>query len=235
VASLTTVQNAIPIAIPSISDRDVDAVTSAVRSGWISGRGKYVTIFEQEFGSWLDSKHVISCNSGTAALHLALVAAGIGPGDDVIIPALSMGAVSFAVAYTGAKIVLAESETDTWNMDTSKIEDKISPRTKAIIAMHTYGHPVDLNPLKELCDSKSINLVEDAAEAHGAEHQGRKVGTIGNIGCFSFFANKIITTGEGGAVTTDDPVLADRCRVLRDMAFSKDLAKKFLHEQIGFN
>jgi perosamine synthetase len=225
----------VPIGPPSLNDDDVKAVSSAVSSGWISGRGRYVTNFEQEYGAWLGIKNVISCTSGTTALHLALVALNVKQGDEVIIPAFSMGAVPFAVAYTGAKSVLVDSETKTWNMNPDEVERKLTSKTKAVIAMHTYGHMVDMGPLVDLCKRKGISLIEDAAEAHGAEYNGIKAGTIGDVNCFSFFANKIITTGEGGAVVTDHEEIAEKCRILRDMAFSNDLSKKFLHEYIGYN
>jgi perosamine synthetase len=225
----------VPIAVPDISEEDALAVYSAVKSGWISGRGKRVVDFEREFGSWLGIKHTIACSSGTSALHLALAAIGVGPKDEVVIPAFSMAAIPFAVAYTGAKIVLVDSEWATWNMDTSDLEEKITTNTRAIITMHTYGHPVKLDPVLDICRQKGIILIEDAAEAHGAEYRGKKVGTLGDIGCFSFFSNKIITTGEGGAVVTSNNEIAEMIRTLKDMAFSKDLSKKFLHDHIGFN
>lgn len=225
----------IPIAAPSINDEDVAAVSSAVSSGWISGRGKYVNDFELRFGHWLGSSNVVACSSGTSALHLGLLAAGVKRDDEVIIPTFSMGAIPFSVSYLGAKQVLVDSERETWNMDVSQISDRITSKTKAIVAMHTYGHPVNLAPLVKLCQEHGIKLIEDAAEAHGAEFEGKKVGTIGDIGCFSFFANKIITTGEGGAVITRSDADAEKCRSLRDMSFSKDPSQKFLHASIGFN
>jgi perosamine synthetase len=225
----------IPIAVPSINQEDVDIVSSAVASGWISGRGKNIVEFESEFSSWLGATNTITCSSGTSALHLALASLGIGPEVEVIIPAFSMGAVAFAVSYTGATIVLVDSESESWNIDPSLLEKKMTPRTRAVIAMHTYGHPANLDPIIKLCKEKGIALIEDAAEAHGAEYRGKKVGNFGKIGCFSFFSNKIITTGEGGAVVTSDEGIAERARVLRDMAFSRNPSKKFLHEFIGFN
>jgi len=225
----------IPIAVPSINEDDVSAVSAAVSSGWVSGRGRNIVEFEKEYSEWLGVKQTVTCSTGTSALHLALVSAGIGPGDEVVIPAFSMGAVAFAVSYTGAKIVLVDSELDSWNMDPMRLEEKITPKTKAIIAMHTYGHPVDMDPILEICARKGITLIEDAAEAHGSLYKGKRTATMGRIGCFSFFSNKIITTGEGGAVVTFDDQIAERARILRDMAFSKDASKKFLHEFVGFN
>lgn len=232
---MTVDQMKVPIASPSLNDNDVKAVASTVASGWVSGRGRYVTTFEQEFGAWLGIKNVISCTSGTSALHLALAALDLKQGDEVILPAFSMGAIPFAVAYTGADIILVDSELSTWNMNPSEVERKLTKNTKAVIAMHTYGHMVDMEPLLRLCKTNGAALIEDAAEAHGAECNGRKAGTLADVGCFSFFANKIITTGEGGAVTTENDRIAENCRIVRDMAFSRDPSKKFLHERIGFN
>jgi perosamine synthetase len=229
------VQTKIPIAEPKLDRHDAEIVSTAILSGWISGRGKYVVNFEEELANWLGCKNVISCSTGTAALHLALASLRLTKTDEVIIPAFSMGAIPFAVAYTGANILLADSEMQSWNVDPQQIEQALTKNTRAIIAMHTYGHPVDLDPILKLCQARGVALIEDAAEAHGAEYKGKKVGTIGNIGCFSFFANKIITTGEGGAVATSDAKLAGMAKTLRDMAFSADLSKKFLHEFIGYN
>lgn len=232
---MNIVETKVPIAPPALSNDDAKAVSDAVSSGWISGRGRYVISFEKGFGDWLGIQNVISCTSGTSALHLALAALDIKQGDEVIIPAFSMGAVPFSIAYTGARIILVDSELETWNMDTELVAEKITSKTKAVIAMHTYGHMVKMGPLIDLCKAKGVALIEDAAEAHGAEYNGRKAGTLGDIGCFSFFANKIITTGEGGAVVTIKNDIAEKCRILRDMAFSKDLSRKFLHEYVGFN
>ena len=232
---MTAVQNKVPIAVPAINGSDVEAVKSVVSSGWISGRGKDIVDFENEFGAWLGIRNAVTCSSGTSALHLALEAINVRSGDEVIIPSFSMGAISFAVSYTRARIVLVDSELNTWNIDSSQIEKKITPKTKAIIVMHTYGHPADLDPIIKLCKGRNITLIEDAAEAHGAEYHGKKVGSIGDIGCFSFFSNKIITTGEGGAVVTNDDEISNNVKILRDMAFSRNPSKKFLHERIGFN
>lgn len=225
----------IPIAEPMLIEQDVKQVAEAIKSGWISGRGPFVKKFEDEFAKWLGIDYGVTTSSGTSALHLALVTLEVGPEDEVIIPAFSMGAIAFAVSYTGAKPVLVDSEWSTWNIDPKKIKEKVTRRTKAIIVMHTYGHPSDMDPILEVSSKCGLYVVEDAAEAHGAQYKGKKVGTIGDIGCFSFFANKIITTGEGGMIVTRDPKLAEGARILRDMAFEKDPSRKFLHKSIGFN
>lgn len=223
------------VAEPMLAEEDVERVAEAIRSGWISGRGRFVEQFEAGFAKWLGTHYAVATSSGTSALHLALATLGIGPGSEVIIPTFSMAAIPFSVSYTGAKPVLVDSEASTWNIDPKKIEEKITPKTKAIVVMHTYGHPADMDPILEVSRKHDLYVVEDAAEAHGAQYKSRKVGAIGDIGCFSFFANKIITTGEGGMVVTSDSEIAERARILRDMAFSRDPSRKFLHEFIGFN
>lgn len=225
----------IPVSEPALGDEDIEYVTRALRSGWISGRGLYVNEFEERFAKWLGTSHAVTTSSGTTALHLALASLEIGPKDEVIIPAFSMAAIPFAVTYTGARSILVDSEWSTWNLDPNKIEEKITDKTKAIIVMHTYGHPVDMDPILKIAKRFQLYLIEDAAEAHGAEYKGIKVGSIGDLGCFSFFANKIITTGEGGMVVTNDSHLAERAKILRNMAFDKSSASKFAHKYVGFN
>jgi len=225
----------VPIAEPALNEKDVAYVSEAIRSSWISGRGRYVAKFEGDFVKWLGADFGVATSSGTTALHLALATLGIGAGDEVVVPAFSMASIPFAVSYTGAKPILADSEWSTWNIDPNKIEEKVTERTKAIVVMHTYGHPVNMNPVLKIARNYNLYVIEDAAEAHGAEYKNKKVGTIGNIGCFSFFANKIITTGEGGMLVTHDPEIAEKASVLRDMAFDRDPSRKFLHKYIGFN
>lgn len=223
------------IAEPQITELDIKYVIKALKSTWISGRGPYIERFEETFTEWLGADYGIATSSGTTALHLALAALEIGPKDEVIIPAFSMASLAFAVSYTGAKIRLVDAEQSTWNMDPHKIEEEITERTKAIMVMHTYGHPADMHPISKIAKKHGIYVIEDAAEAHGAEYKGKKVGTFGDISCFSFFANKIITTGEGGMIVTSDYQLAEKARLLRDMAFEKDTSRKFFHKHIGFN
>ena len=225
----------IPIAEPEVSRVDIEYVTKALRSGWISGKGIYVDEFERRFAEWVGAEYAIATSSGTSALHLALAALGIGAGDEVIIPAFSMIAIPFAVSYTGARSRLVDSEDLTWNMDPPSVEEKLTRKTRAIVAMHTYGHPVDMDPIMDIAGKHELHVLEDAAEAHGAEYKGRKVGTIGEIGCFSFYSNKIITTGEGGMVVTSDSKLAARARLLRDMAFGKDSLHRFEHQCVAYN
>jgi perosamine synthetase len=178
-------------------------------------------------------KHGIAVSNGTTALHLALVALGIGPGDEVIVPTLTFIATANAVHYTGATPVFADSEAQTWNMDPADVARRVTTRTKAIIPVHVYGHPVNMGPILDLAAQHKLWVIEDAAEAHGARYLDKRVGSIGNVGVFSFYGNKIITTGEGGMLTTDDDDLAERARFLRDHAMSP--IKRYWHTEIGYN
>jgi perosamine synthetase len=223
----------IPICAPKIDENDIQRAVECIRSTWISGISKYVEEFEEKFAKYCNCKYGVATNSGTTALHLALATLNIKPGDEVIIPTFTMIATANAVTYTGAKPVLVDADENTWNLDTSKIEDKINEHTKAIIVVHTYGHPADMDPIIELAEKYNLYVIEDAAEAHGAEYKGKRVGSIGDIGCFSFYANKIITTGEGGMVVTNNEELAEKARWLRAHAFGRH-GKHFYHEALGF-
>jgi perosamine synthetase len=216
-----------------LGPREEQYVLEAVRSGYVSSRGPFVTRFERGFAEYIGSRHGVAVSSGTAALHVALLALGIGPGDEVIVPSFTMIAAANAVRYTGARPILVDSERATWNLDPDGLERLRTPRTKAVLVVHTYGHPADMDPIQEWAQRHGIPVVEDAAEAHGAEYRGRRVGRLGVVGCFSFYANKIITTGEGGMVVTDRPELAERIALLRDQAFAGP--RRFLHEIVGYN
>ena len=223
----------IPVCEPSIGKDELKNVTNCIETNWISSIGKYIKEFEEKFSKYCNAKHGITTNSGTTALHLALISLDIGGGDEVILPTLTMVATADAVVYTGAKPVFVDSEPKTWNIDVKKIEEKINDKTKAIIPVHIYGHPVDMDAILEIAKKYNLYVIEDAAEAHGAEYKGKKVGCLGDIGCFSFYANKIITTGEGGMIVTNDDEIAEKARLLKDLAHSKE--KRFLHNFIGFN
>jgi len=223
----------IPVCAPKLGAREIRYVTECIKSSWVSGTSPYVSDFEMKFAKYCRAKFGIATNSGTTALHLALAALGIGKGDEVIMPTFTMIATANATTYTGARCKLVDSELDTWNLDVSKVEPLISKKTKAIMAVHTYGHPVDMGPLLDIARQNDLYVVEDAAEAHGAEYKGHRVGCLGDIGCFSFYSNKIITTGEGGMIVTNDEETAERCRWLRAHAFGKK-GKHFWHERIGF-
>lgn len=223
----------LPIAAPAFQGNELRYVTECIVTNWISSQGRFVTEFERAFAKFSDVKHGIAVSNGTVALHLSLVMAGIGAGDEVIVPTLTFVATANAVRHAGATPVFADSQPDTWTIDPREIEKKITPRTKAIIPVHLYGHPADMDPIMELAKQRRLFVIEDAAQAHGARYKGRRVGSIGHIGCFSFFGNKIITTGEGGMLTTNDDRLADQARLLRDHGMSR--TRKYWHEVVGFN
>ena len=223
----------LPVASPSLGGNELRYVTDCLLTGWISSAGKYVTRFEEMFAEFCGTKHAVTTSNGTTCLHLALVALGIGPGDEVIVPSLTFIATANAVAYTGATPVFVDSEVETWNMDPVAVQQAISPRTKAIIPVHLYGLPVNMERLLALADAHKLMVVEDAAQAHGALFHGRRAGSIGIAGTFSFYGNKTITTGEGGMLVTNDDEVADRARLLRDHGMSK--TRRYWHPVIGYN
>lgn len=223
----------IPVNKPHISKNAVKYVTECVKTGWISSSGSYIKTFEENFAKFIGVKHAITTTSGTAALHLALLALGIKKGDEVILPSHTMIASAAAIVYTGATPVLVDVERDTWNMNVSQIENKITKRTKVIMPVHIYGLPVDMDGILKLAKKYKLYVVEDAAESLGAKYHGKMTGSLGTIGCFSFYANKIVTTGEGGMVTTNSDRLAKRLRILKDLAHSTK--RRFLHNEIGYN
>lgn len=223
----------IPVAEPDIGKDELESVIEAVKSGWVSSKGPFLEKFEKEFSSYIGVNCGVAVSNGTVALHLALVALGVRYGDEVIIPTLTFAAVANAVLYTGAKPVLTDSHPDYWCIDPSKIEEKVTKKTKAIIPVHLYGNPCDMDPIMKIAKDYGIYVIEDCAEAHGAEYKGRKVGTFGDIACISFYGNKIITTGEGGMCLTNDKTLDREMRLLRDHGM--DFEKRYWHEIIGFN
>lgn len=223
----------IPVYQPLIGEREKRYVNEALDSTWISSRGPFLDRFEREFAAYCGSAHGIAAANGTVSLHLALAALGIGPGDEVIVPTFTYVASVNAIAYTGATPVFVDSTRETWNMDPKLVAAAITPRTRAIEVVHLYGHPVEMGPIMDLARERGIAVVEDAAEAHGAEYEGRRVGSIGTVGSFSFFGNKIVTTGEGGMLVTDDADLAETARHLRGQGVSR--TRTYWHDVIGFN
>ena len=223
----------IPVFEPDIGEEEISAVVAALRRGEISGTfGESISRFEEKFASYCDCKYGIAVTSGTTALHLAVAAACIRPGDEILVSACTNIATALAAFHNRAIAVPVDSEEVTWNLDLDLLESLITPRTRAIMPVHIYGHPVDMDRLCEIAQRHQLLVIEDCAEAHGATCRGKKVGSFGEMGCFSFLANKVITTGEGGMITTNDEVLAQRLRLLRNMAFTKP---RFWHELPGYN
>lgn len=223
----------IPVCTPVLGNKEYEYVVDCLRTNWISSSGKYIDWFEEKFSRYCEKKYGITTTNGTSALHLALNALRIGQGDEVIMPSFTIASTVFAAIYCGAKPVLVDSKSDTWNIDVSQIEKKITQKTKAIMPVHIYGHPCDMDPIIKLAKKYKLYVIEDAAEAHGAQYYGKKVGGIGDVGCFSFYGNKIITCGEGGMVVTSNRKIAERCRLLKNLAFLK--TKRFFHKEIGYN
>jgi perosamine synthetase len=194
--------------------------------------GEFVSRFEESFAELCGVRRGVACNSGTAALHLALEALNIGPTDEVIIPSFTLIVSANVVCLAGATPVLVDVRPDTWCLDPALIEEKITARTKAIMAVHMYGHPCDMGPILEIAGRHGLAVIEDAAQAHGAEYDDHRVGSLGRVGCFSFYGNKIITTGEGGMLVTNDKAVAERAALLRNQAFTEE---RFVHKDVGFN
>jgi len=210
----------IPVCVPWLLGKEKEYVKMALETNWISGKGNFIEKFEKIFSKYCGVKYGISCCNGTIALHLACMALGLKEGDEVIVPTLTNIATINSVILTGATPVLIDCESDTWNIDYKKIEEKITSKTKAIIPVHLYGHPCDMDKILEIAKKYNLRIIEDCAEAHGAEYKGRKVGSIGDIGCFSFYANKILTTGEGGMCVTNNKELAKKMALQRNLGFS---------------
>ena len=223
----------LPVAEPAVGEKELQYVSECVLSGWISSAGKFVTRFERMFAEFCGTEYAVAVSNGTVALHLALTTLGIGPGDEVIVPALTFAATANAVLYAGATPVFADITSDTWTIDPQAISECISPRTKAIIPVHLYGHPADMDPILTLASQHNLFVIEDAAEAHGARYKGRLVGSIGDIGCFSFYGNKIVTTGEGGMLTMNRKEWYEKALLMRDHGMDKN--RRYWHEVIGFN
>jgi perosamine synthetase len=256
----------IPVNEPLIGSKELQYVTECLKTGWISSEGKFIREFEEKWAAYCGMKYGIAVSNGTTALQVAIGCLDLEPGDEVVIPAFTIISCALAVIYNGGKLVLVDSEPRTWTMDTTKIEEKITDRTKAIMPVHIYGHPCDMAPIWELAKKYNLIVIEDAAEAHGAEYrtkvQGdpeghsdtkrseveesrqsevqrkeeyewKKCGGLGDISCFSFYANKIITTGEGGMVLTNNEGYAEKARSLRNLCFKKE--RRFYHSELGHN
>ena len=232
----------IPVNEPLLGKREEELLLECLRTGWISSAGKFIEDFEQGWAAYCGKRYGIAVNNGTAALQLALASVDLKPGDEVILPTFTIISCALAVVYNGGVPVFVDCDPRTWCMDVQQVKDKISRRTRAIMPVHIYGHPVDMDPLMNLAEKHGLALIEDAAEAHGAEYLSgrdanhsawRRCGSFGALSCFSFYANKLVTTGEGGMVLTDEPALADKARSLRNLCFQSN--RRFFHEQLGFN
>jgi perosamine synthetase len=232
----------IPVNEPLLRQRELEYVSECVRTGWVSSAGRFIEAFEEQWAVYCERRYGIAVSNGTAALQLAVACLDLQPGDEVIMPSFTIISCAQAVSYNKAFPVLVDSDPRTWCMDVDRIEAKLTPRTRAIMPVHIYGHPVDMDPIIRIAEKHSLAVIEDAAEAHGAKYLSardtatpawRTCGSFGTLSCFSFYANKLVTTGEGGMVLTDDPRLAEKARSLRNLCFRPD--RRFYHEELGFN
>ena len=222
----------IPVCEPTLDGNEEKYVLDCLATNWISSSGKYLRQFEEGFSRHCGVRHGVACTSGTTGLHLALTALGVGPGDEVLIPDFTLIVSANSVIATGARPVLVDVEPGTWCMDPDRLEEKITPRTKVIMPVHMYGHPCDMDRILEIARRRGLRVLEDACEAHGAEVRGRRVGSLGAAAVFSFYGNKIMTTGEGGMVVCNDDAFAARLRLLVNQGFEEP---RFVHRVMGFN
>lgn len=223
----------IPVSQPALIGNEKKYVNECLKSTWISSKGKYIDLFEKAFADYLGIRYALSCTSGTTALHLALLALGIKKGDEVICPTFTYVATANSIRYVGATPVFADCESDTFNINPFKIEKLITKRTKAIIVVHIYGHPCDMDPILKIARKYNLYVIEDAAEALGSQYKGRKCGTLGDVAIFSFYGNKIITTGEGGMVVTNNKKIAERVKLLKGQGM--DPKKRYWFPILGYN
>ncbi len=230
----------IPVYEPMFGDREKELLAECIDSGWISSEGPFVRKFEERFSRYVGTRHGVAVSNGTAALEAALYGIGVQQGDEVIMPSFTIISCALAALRLGARPVLVDIDPATWNMDTTQLESKITSRTKVIMPVHIYGLPVDMDPVLECASDHGLQVVEDAAEAHGAEYYSRvkgrrwlKCGSMGDVGCFSFYANKVVTTGEGGMVVTDDTSVAERAASYRNLCFHAK--RRFFHTDLCAN
>jgi len=232
----------IPVNEPLLGGRELEYVTECIETGWISSSGRFIGEFESGWATYCGRRHGVAVSNGSTALQVAVAALGLEPGDEVIMPTFTIVSCAAAVLAAGAVPVLVDSDPELWTMDVTQLESRLTSRTRAVMPVHIYGHPVDMDPVLEFVERHGLALIEDAAEAHGAEYlsgrdgpspEWRRCGCFGELSCFSFYANKLVTTGEGGMVVTDDDELADRLRSLRNLCFQP--GRRFYHESLGFN
>lgn len=229
----TYLKVSIPVNEPLLDGNEKRYLNECIDTGWISSEGPFVQRLEHEFASRVGRRFGIAVSNGSVALDAAVKALNIGPGDEVILPAFTIISCAAAVVRAGATLVLVDSQPDTWNMDVEEVEQKITSRTRAVMPVHTYGLPVDMNALLAVTRPRGIAIIEDAAEVHGQTCDGRPCGSFGDVSTFSFYPNKHVTTGEGGIIVTDDEKLAERCRDLRNLCFRSP--RRFVHEELGWN
>lgn len=223
----------IPVYQPEITQAEKDNVNDCLESSWISSKGKYIEMFEDKFSKYIDIRYAATCSNGTCALHLALMALGIGEGDEVIVPTFTYIASVNAIRYTGATPVFVDCNESTWQLCEHDVRKKITPKTKAIMVVHLYGHPANMKQIQNIAKTRNIFIVEDCAEAIGSTYDGKCVGQFGDIAAFSFFGNKTITTGEGGMVATNNEALYDRVLKLKGQGLAE--YRQYWHDTIGYN
>lgn len=223
----------IPVNEPRIGTRELENVMECLQTGWISSEGRFIQAFEQSWADYCGMKYGVAVSNGTVALQLAVACLDLQPGDEVILPTFTIISCAQAITYNGGIPVLVDCDPHTWCMDVNQVEAKITSRTRAIMPVHIYGHPVDMEPLWQVARRHNLMIIEDAAEAHGAEYKGVRCGSLGDLNCFSFYANKIVTTGEGGMVLTNSETFASRLQSLRNLCFQKE--RRFYHTALGHN
>lgn len=222
----------IPVNEPLLNGNEKKYLTECIDTGWISSEGPFVRRLEEGMAQRVGRKHAAAVCNGSVALDVAVAALGLGRGDEVILPSFTIISCAAAIVRAGATPVLVDSDPLTWNMNVNEVADRITPRTKAIMVVHIYGLPVDMDPILALAQKHGLKVIEDAAQMHGQTYRAKACGSLGDISTFSFYPNKHVTTGEGGMVLTDDPALAERCRSLRNLCFGK---KRFVHDELGWN
>lgn len=226
-------QNIIPVSEPLIGDNVLPLIRECLDTGWLSSDGRFVREFERKWSSYCGAKFGVAVSSGTAALQISVASLKLERGSEIIIPSWTIISCAIAVLEAGCVPVLVDCDPETWCMNLDQVESKVSPKTRAVMPVHMFGHPVDMRRLAAVAKKHDLVIIEDAAEAHGAEVSGCRVGGLGDLGCFSFYANKIVTTGEGGMVVTNNLELADKLRSLRNLCFRSD--RRFFHTEIGHN
>ncbi|MCX6188605.1 MAG: DegT/DnrJ/EryC1/StrS family aminotransferase [Bacteroidetes bacterium] len=223
----------IPVNTPLLNGNEKKYLNECIDTGWISSEGPFIKRFEEEMASYVGRKFGVAVSNGSAALDIAVRALGIKEGDEVIMPTFTIISPAQSVVYAGGKPVLVDADAQTWCMDVKQIEAKITPKTRAIIVVHIYGFPTDMDPVIALANKYKLQIIEDAAEMHGQTYKGRRCGSFGHISIFSFYPNKHITTGEGGMIMTDDETLAEKCKYYRNLCFKPE--RRFVHEELGWN